>query len=229
MNLFNEMAISRVPVLKEGKPVGLVSKHDIVTKIMINNNTLNFTEFESEKHTVLNNNVESIMSYPLKTLNPADNISQAIKLMDEHNMNSVLLTSDEETLKGIITKKDLLEPIAAISRKNEEQKRFIQLRGQTSEIDTHEKARIINVFETLLQKYENHIEEGHAFVYIKKHIGRLNKGKTRGVEMFYLRARVQTDLGTFVASTEEFGSIQTANEVVRLLDKQINTTIRRNL
>ncbi|PLW80013.1 hypothetical protein C0585_04970 [Candidatus Woesearchaeota archaeon] len=226
MHLFNEAAISRVPVVKDGKPVGIVSKHDIVTKVLVSNNTMSFADFD-DRSTLLNNGVDSIMGYPLRTLMPNDTVEKAISLMHERSMNSVILVDAEDKLSGIVTKKDLLEPLAAIVSHAQEQKRFIQLRGQANELEPHIKAEVINEFDELLKRHEEQIGEGHAFIYVKKHKGRLNKGKTRGVDMYYIRARISSDFGTFVASNEEFGVVQCANEVARLLEKQMQTTLER--
>jgi predicted transcriptional regulator len=227
MHIFQDAAISRIPIIKEGIPVGLVSMHDIITKVRIPNETLNIGDFEGERVAALNLPAENIMNYPLKTLSHNSTIGDSIKMMDEFDMNSVILVDENTKLKGILTKKDLLEPLAAIEMGKTEQKRFIQLRGDVTELDSQDKSEIHNAFEDLLKKYDSHMGEAHAFVYITPHKGKFKKGKTRGVNIFYIRARISSDFGTFVASSEEFGSIHSTHTVIKLLDKQINSTIEK--
>lgn len=227
MHLFQDSAISRVPVMDDGVPVGIVSMHDLIVKVRMPNKTLNFGDFQGEKSPELNAGVDNIMNYPVKSLPPSSPTRDAITMMDELDLNSIMLVDAEDRLNGIITKKDLLEPLATINKGKHDERRFIQLRGDTSELDDYDKASMIKVFEDLLEKYNTHMKESHAFVYITPHKGKFGKGKTRGVNMYYIRARISSDLGTFIASTEEFGCVQTANETARLLDKQMNTHLEK--
>lgn len=225
INLFHEFSISRIPVMEDGNIKGIVSKHDIVKKIISENKDIKLNNFNKEKHSILENSIENIMSYPTFSLKPEDSVKETINLMHEKNISSVIITDPEERLSGIITKKDLLESLAALDKK-EDQIFDIQIRGKHN-LDNYQKSEVFNSFKEFIEKKSNLFNETYASIYIREHLGRFNKGRTRGVEMYFIRARLNTDNGTYIASTEEFGLSQCVNEVIRLLNKQIRTHEQR--
>ena len=85
-----------VVVLKKGKPVGMVTERDIVNKVLA-------MELDP-KNTI----VTDIMSTPLVTVDPDDDLLQASRLMQEQNVRKLLVMRNE-IIYGIMTAKDIAQ------------------------------------------------------------------------------------------------------------------------
>ena len=81
-------------VLKEGKPVGIVTERDLVNKVLAKDLDPAGTK------------VAEIMSTPLVTVNPDDDLLKASKLMQEQNVRKLVVVVDE-IIYGIIKAKDI--------------------------------------------------------------------------------------------------------------------------
>lgn len=81
-------------VLKDGKPVGIVTDNDLVTKILAK---------EVNPSTV---KVSNIMSAPLVTIDPDEDLLKAAKVMQEHNIRKLPVVHSG-IIYGMITAKDI--------------------------------------------------------------------------------------------------------------------------
>ena len=83
-------------VLKEGKPVGIVTERDIITKVLAEE--LDPTKIK----------VSEIMSTPLTTVDPDDDLLKASKLMQENNVTKLAVVRDD-IIYGMITAKEIAQ------------------------------------------------------------------------------------------------------------------------
>jgi len=83
-------------VLKEGKPVGIVTERDIITKVLAE-------ELDPQK-----TRVSEIMSIPLAIVDPDDDLLKASKLMQENNVTKLAVVRDD-IIYGIITAKEIAQ------------------------------------------------------------------------------------------------------------------------
>ncbi len=91
--LMIEYAISQVPVIENGKPIGMVSEEEIVKAYKkYGKNTKNLPARE-------------IMREPPQTVSINDKIEKIVDLLHE---NPVLLVTEGEEIKGIITRADIV-------------------------------------------------------------------------------------------------------------------------
>lgn len=81
---------SYVIVLKKGKPVGIVTERDIINKVLA---------IERDPAIV---KVSEIMSSPLRTIDPDDDLIKASQLMRELNIGKLVVMKDD-ILYGVIT------------------------------------------------------------------------------------------------------------------------------
>jgi CBS domain-containing protein len=81
-----------VVVLKQGKPVGIVTERDIVQKVV------------SKRLDPATTSVASIMSAPLIAIDPDADLLRAPELMNEHNISKLVVVKDD-ILYGVITAK----------------------------------------------------------------------------------------------------------------------------
>jgi len=81
-----------VIVLQKGKPKGIVTERDLVNKVLVKG--LDPTK----------TSVSEIMSTPLKTVDPEDDLLKATRVMKEQNVRKLIVVRDE-IIYGIITAK----------------------------------------------------------------------------------------------------------------------------
>ncbi|MDW7729984.1 MAG: DUF294 nucleotidyltransferase-like domain-containing protein [Bacillota bacterium] len=79
-----------------GKPVGIITEKDLVNKVLAQNNP----DLEINAH--------EIMSTNLITVRPNDFSYQAPLMMTKHNIQHVIVTDNNDVLRGIVTIKDLI-------------------------------------------------------------------------------------------------------------------------
>jgi CBS domain-containing protein len=77
-------------ILKDGRPTGMVTLRDIVNKVVA-------TELDSAKVSV-----EEIMSSPLITVDPDEDLIKASNLLKEKNIRQVAVVKDE-IIYGVLT------------------------------------------------------------------------------------------------------------------------------
>ena len=94
--ILKEKEISFLVVVKEGKPIGIVSERDIVRKIVAENKDAQTTQ------------LETIMSKNFKWVEPNASIESAVQKMLNNNIRR-LVVLENENLAGVITQTDLTE------------------------------------------------------------------------------------------------------------------------
>ena len=94
--ILKEKEISFLVVVKEGKPIGIVSERYIVRKIVADNNDAQTTQ------------LEIIMSKNFKWVEPNASIESAVQKMLNNNIRR-LVVLENENLAGVITQTDLTE------------------------------------------------------------------------------------------------------------------------
>ncbi|MBS7655095.1 CBS domain-containing protein [Candidatus Bathyarchaeota archaeon] len=94
LQIMAEKGIGSVLIVKNGKPVGILTERDIAKKLVANKETL-------DKKT------EDVMSKPLITVSPDTGIFEALQLMRKNNIRRLPVVKNGK-LEGIITEKDLL-------------------------------------------------------------------------------------------------------------------------
>lgn len=81
-------------VLKQGKPVGIITEKDFVTKIL------------AKEVNPKNSKVSDIMSTPLITIDPDEDLLKAAQSMREHNVRKLPVVRNE-IIYGILTASDV--------------------------------------------------------------------------------------------------------------------------
>ncbi len=89
----------RLPVLKNKDVIGIVTGLDILHFI----NDTNYNPVKIEE------SVDSIMSTPVKYLTEDHDVSDAVQLMTEYKIGGLPVINEENSLKGIITERDIVE------------------------------------------------------------------------------------------------------------------------
>ncbi len=89
----------RLPVVNNKEVIGIVTGLDILHFI----NTINYNPVK------MNENIENIMSTPVKYIMEHDDVSDAVEIILENNIGGLPVINEENALKGIITERDIIE------------------------------------------------------------------------------------------------------------------------
>lgn len=213
LSIFRERGISHVPVMEEGKLVGIISIADVIEQVFQPRKKQTVGDIKGEKVPMLNVPAKGIMAKPVITVQPETSLKEAERKMHEHNVSCLPIVAGEK-LTGIVTKLDFLEPISQIEVS--ERKFTVQFAVKDIEVNPDEQAFMMAEFDTFARKYEDIFQMGTLFVYLKTH-GTNHKG----VPLVHCRLQLRTVKGTFYSSGEGFGVEPTFRVSLDRLDKRI--------
>lgn len=91
----NELNVGCVIITEEGKPIGIITERDFVTKVAAEGRPL-FTE------------ISEVMSSPLITIDPEETIWEASELMKEKVIHKLPVVENEKIV-GVITTTDIVK------------------------------------------------------------------------------------------------------------------------
>lgn len=205
--------VDRLVVIDENyKVVGIVTGKDIIDRIFAPRKKARTGDFSGEKEKSLSIKVESIMSYPVITAEKNDSISEVIDKMIENNISSVVITKDGFP-EGIVIKKDILEYYL---KQITPVRYTYQVVLKDVELDEFEMDRINKDLENFLNRFKEYFGEAILFVYMKRH-----KEFYRGLPLIYVRLKLASDKGVFVATGEGWGAEYALHAGLRRLERTV--------
>ena len=104
LKLFQTRVISMLPVLKDGKLVGIVTDGDIKKASPSDATTLDKFEMKSLMDTVA---IESVMSKPVVTIRADHTVDEAAGIMLSKGISGMPVVDNAGRIEGIITKSDI--------------------------------------------------------------------------------------------------------------------------
>jgi CBS domain-containing protein len=215
LNLFREHGFSHVPVMDAGKLAGIISIQDILENVFQPNERQTVGDRSGEKVETFSIPARGIMNNPVITVAANSNLRDAEKKMHDFNVSCLAATSDD-SLVGIITKLDFLEPISQLEA-IQQPKLTIQFGIKDTTITSDQQAFMIDEYDTFSRKYEEAFRTGTLFVYIKSH-GSTNM---RGTPLVHCRLQFRTVRGTFVSSGEGWGVESTFRMALDRMDRRL--------
>jgi CBS domain-containing protein len=213
LSLFREHGVSHVPVVDQGKLVGIISIQDIIEQIFQPRQKQTLGEIVGEKVPVLSIPAKGIMAQPVISVASDASLREAADKMHKHNVSCLVVLS-KERLAGIVTKLDFLEPISQLE--TVARKLTVQFGVKGVAINPDQKGFMMNEFETFTHKYRDALRVGTLFVYMKTH-GTNHKG----VPLLHCRLQLRTAKGSFFSSSEGFGVESTFRVALDRLDKRL--------
>ncbi|WP_235293935.1 CBS domain-containing protein [Portibacter lacus] len=107
VELISAHRFSHVPVLSEGKLVGIVSKSDLINRFlqMLNQTSGKFYSKMLMEHI----KVEDIMKADPITIHENDDIEYASELLLQGEFHSLIVLNDKDAVTGIVTAYDILK------------------------------------------------------------------------------------------------------------------------
>jgi predicted transcriptional regulator len=213
LSLFREHGVSHVPVIDEGKVVGIISIYDVIEQVFQPRQRQTLGEIVGEKVQVLSIPAKGVMSHPVITVAPETSLKEAEKKMHDQDISSLIVLSKEK-LVGIVTKLDFLEPISLMEVV--ERKLTIQFGVKGVAVNPDQQGFMLGEFESFARKYRDALELGTLFVYMKTH-GTNHKG----VPLIHCRLQLRAANGFFFTSAEGWGVESTFRVALDRLDKRL--------
>jgi CBS domain-containing protein len=216
LSLFREHDISHLPLMENGKVVGIVSTQDIVENVFQPNQRQTLGDIKGEKIQVLSIPAKGVMTSPVVTVTPETPLKEAERKMHSFNVHCLVVLA-KERLVGIVTKTDFLEPISLME--DVDRRMTIQFASKGTAIDENAQGFMMGEFDSFSRKYKDLLESGTLFVYMKQH-GTSHKGQP----LIHCRLQLRTVKGVrgfFNASSEGFGVEPTFRVALDRLDKRI--------
>jgi predicted transcriptional regulator len=213
LSLFREHGVSHVPVVDEGKLAGIISIQDVIEQIFQPRQRQTQGEIVGEKVPVLSIPAKGIMTKPVITVAPETSLREAEAKMHAQDISCLVVLS-KERLIGILTKLDFLEPISQLE--TVERKLSVQFGVKGVAVNPDQQGFMMDEFEGFARKYEDALELGTLFVYMKTH-GTNHKG----VPLLHCRLQLRTVKGSFFSSSEGFGVESTFRVALDRLDKRL--------
>jgi CBS domain-containing protein len=214
LGMMREYGISHVPVLENGKLVGLVSIEDILRSIYWPQKRQTTGDIVGEKIETLGVAVKGIMASPVITVDGKTSLRDAEQQMHDHDVSCLPVVSNER-LVGIVTKLDFLEQISQVAAPA--RKLTVQFGVKDIEIDESQKGFMMDEFDSFSHKYQEAFQLGTLFVYMKSH------GDTtmRGTPMIHCRLQFRTVRGTFYSASEGWGIEPTFRVALDRLERRL--------
>lgn len=213
LSLFREHDISHAPVVSDGSLVGIVSIQNIITSIFQPRQRQTVGDIVGEKVPVLSIPAKGIMTKPVITVLPETLLKDAVEKMQEFDISSLVVVRKGRPV-GILTKRDLLEPLAEMEMPK--QKISVQFSVKGVEIGDIQRGVIMDDFESFASKYQKTLEAGALFVYMKTH-GTNYKGQ----QLIHCRLQFRTRKGSFFSSSEGYGVEATFRTALDRLERQL--------
>lgn len=211
LQCFREFHISRMPVVDDGQIIGIITLHDIITKLLHARDRATFGYILDEKKSLLDLPIENIMTYPVLTCNVNAIVKEVIELIIENNVSGIVVVDDERKLLGIITKKDLLEPLSEARKENKYP--VIQINSKIKDLDRN---KLTNLVLQFIDKYRRKLKDSSFHIYLGEH-----KEKSSGKHLIYVRCRINSSYGRFAVTGEGWGPTNALENALINLDKQI--------
>ncbi|MFX0202176.1 MAG: CBS domain-containing protein [Candidatus Hodarchaeota archaeon] len=209
-----EWNISRIPVVNASdKVVGIVTAHDLVRELISVRKEKISAKTGEASFEVLQAPAKEKMMHPVVTVSEETNLREVIRKMGRQ-LSSVVVVNKQNRVRGMITIKDLLEPLSV---KPVETEYFITVNGRG--FDEVERERIIEEAQDFLAKFQEFFGGGDFHIHIKTHNRQFRE------RIFYsVRTRLSTYKGfLFTSSSDGWGLEDAFYRALEKLERQLLT------
>lgn len=208
-----ENGISRLPVVDEGKLTGILTIHDIIVKVIQPRERVTRGELVGEKIKTLSHQVKEIMTPSVITASPDEPLNKAIKRMFENDVSCLVVAQDSKPV-GIITRADILEPVAALTAPTKPQI-SVQLSFKMKNLSEEDKQDVMDIVERYLRRIGKSLGVGYLMLHFKEH-----KEKHGEDHLIHCRARLNTDKVQLVGIGEAWTPAQAARIALDRIERR---------
>ncbi len=214
LSLLREYGISHMPVIENGRLVGIVSIQDILENILQPQRRQTLGEIAGEKVHTLTIPAKGIMSSPVITVQPETSLKDAEKKMHEHNISCLAIVLNDK-LVGIVTRLDFLELISQIEAV--QKKITVQFGLKGLQITPDQQSFMMDEFDSFSRKFQDAFQQGTLFVYMKTH----GTTSLRGTPLIHCRLQLRTVKGSFFSTGEGWGMETTFRVALDRLERRL--------
>jgi len=214
LSTMREQGVSHVPIIDNGKLVGLISIQDILENLFWPQKRMGNKDVAGEQIDSLAVAARGIMVKPVITVTKQTTLKDAEQKMHKHDI-SCLCVVENEHLIGIATKLDFLEPISQLE--SPERRLSVQFGVKDIEISPEQQQYMMAEFDSFAHRFQEAFQLGSLFIYLKSHRGT----NMRGTPMIHCRLQFRTTKGSFFASSEGWGVEPTFKVALDRLERRL--------
>jgi CBS domain-containing protein len=216
VSLMRAEGISKLPVLKEGRVVGVVTFHDILDEVYGPRDRMpGKVRGKGEMGKPMRDPVSSIMSSPVVTAAPGDTLSSAIGSMLGRDISCLVVTGSGDRLLGLVTKTDLLRPIAETVVVKPSVKLEISIKDP-DEAEDLDRVKLASMLQAFARKHEKMLSDSVLSLYIKGH-----RARQKGSRLVHCRIMASGPSGQFSAVGEGWESGTAIREALDNLERRM--------
>jgi len=211
INRLREHGISRLPVVNEnGSLAGVITTHDIVDFVVRDHERQHKGDRSGDRDRMLDLPVENLMTSPVLTVEPTESVKTAVERMFDREISGLVVTGDDQTVAGVITKTDVLRALTF----TEEEQMDVQITN-VDLLDSISRAEIVESITQVVDKYQQ-MNVMHAHVRFHEH-----KEKLRGTPLIQSQIRLRTSHGQVAGSGEGYGANQGFHVALDKLERNV--------
>jgi len=203
--------ISRLPVLRGDRVVGVLSLRDIVEKVLRPRAGIG----EGERRPP-SRRVGDLMSGDVVSVSPDDEVRKAVELMMKRDVASVIV-AEGGALRGLLTRSGVLRELVRIEA--EAPRMVVQFSVKDPEEFENiefDREKLNSMIDGFLRKYGKFLGSSYVTVYIRR-----GKGRKRGRRLTHCRIQVSGPKGMFTGVGEGWGLNQAVRYAMDAVSRQI--------
>ncbi len=212
--LMRDEGISRLPVLQNGRLVGILTLHDVIVKVLGPRVRATFGEVAGEKVYTLGNRVRELMQSPVITARSDEPLVEAVRRMVHHDV-SCLVVVDGDRVTGIVSRTDVLEPLAALDAR-EEEGISVQVTYKLTNVSERDKQDLMEAVRGFVSRYRDTLGVGTITLHFKEH-----REKHGDVHLIHCRARLNTDRWKLTAVGEGWSLTLAAKAALNRIERRM--------
>ena len=212
---FRDFHIGRLPVVENEKVIGMITLHDVVTRVIQPHQRTQPEDILHEKIPLWDLPVEGIMSEPVITSQVNMSIMDVINKMVKFRVSGVPILDEADRLVGIVTKKDILGPLSFI--RDITRYPIIQF---SSKLHGEYEDDLRPLVEQFAKRHEDRIPNARFVIYLREF-----KPEIENLRSVSVRCRLYSDFGHFAAYAESRGPHNAMKQVLILLERQLHRKI----
>jgi len=210
-NVIYKLDVRAIPVVdKKNEVVGVIGIKDLAKTSLIKKTgqTRGDAKGKTEPPRI---EVKSMMRSPVITIDPEAKIHEAVELMNDNDVSTVVVTEDEHPV-GILTQYDFIELIASFK---EEERVFVQISG------LHEaEPEVYDLMFDIIQKYIKRVSKIITPKIFTVHV-HSEMGRHDATGEVTLTGRLTTEHEMFYTKAEDWDYVKALSEMLSQMERKV--------
>jgi len=210
-NVIYKLDVRAIPVVdKKNEVVGVIGIKDLAKTSLIKKTgqTRGDAKGKTEPPRI---EVKSMMRSPVITIDPEAKIHEAVELMNDNDVSTVVVTEDDRPV-GILTQYDFIELIASFK---EEERVFVQISG------LHEaEPEVYDLMFDIIQKYIKRVSKIITPKIFTVHV-HSEMGRHDATGEVTLTGRLTTEHEMFYTKAEDWDYVKALSEMLSQMERKV--------